>query len=118
MHVRILQQGQSILIQDISSPKPMVSTPAPNTEVFDLWESNEDDVYNLPAEDLVTVQYLSWSRRHQAKEVPQWAFRKEKATLPHEVYSVMKYLQKFKVDVSISELIVASQKHRRLVKAL
>ena len=37
----------SMFIQDISTPKPRVNTPIPNMKVFGLWESDEDDIYNL-----------------------------------------------------------------------
>ena len=37
-----------MFIEDITSLKPRINTPAPNIEVLSLWESDEDDVYNLP----------------------------------------------------------------------
>ena len=78
-----------MFIQDISSPKPKVNTSASNMEVFDLWESDEDDAYSLTTkvsddgfweegeeedvwgeEDQATVQYLTRSERNRAKDVP------------------------------------------------
>jgi len=39
-----------MFIQDISGPKSRVNMPALNMEVFSLWESDENDIHNLPAE--------------------------------------------------------------------
>jgi len=38
----------SMFIQDISSQKLRLNTPAPNIKVLGLQKSNQDDVYNLP----------------------------------------------------------------------
>ena len=40
----------TMFIQDISRLKTRVNTSAPSKEVFGLQESDEDNIYNLPAE--------------------------------------------------------------------
>ena len=91
--------------------------PTPNLEIFGLWESGENGIYEghggstlakasnnefceedkeedfCKEEDQATIQYVTISRRHEAMKAPNRPPQKEKAALPSEKDPAIRHLR-------------------------